>query len=156
MAMIGKMYQHILLPIDLNQAELWDNTVERAVNYCQAFGSQLHVMAVLPSFGMPVVGSFFPKDFAANARKKAEQKLQTFIAERIPPELEPRCFVCEGKIYQEIIRYADYAHIDLIMMAARGDDESAYALGPNAERVVRHARQSVLVVREPVENLVES
>lgn len=42
----------------------------------------------------------------------------------------------------------DMLGADLIVMASQRPELKDYLLGPNAARVVRHAEQSVLVVRE--------
>ncbi len=49
--------------------------------------------------------------------------------------------------YREIMAFADETGCDLIVMTSHRPELSDYLLSPNAARVVRHARQSVLVVR---------
>jgi nucleotide-binding universal stress UspA family protein len=46
------------------------------------------------------------------------------------------------------MRLADKLGCDAIVMAAHRPELRDYLLGPNAARVVRHANQSVLVVRD--------
>ena len=46
------------------------------------------------------------------------------------------------------MKAADKLKCDLIVMASHRPELKDYLLGPNAARVVRHARQSVFVVRE--------
>ena len=53
-----------------------------------------------------------------------------------------------GTIYDEILAVADEIGADLIVMASHRPALRDYLLGPNAARVVRHAKQSVLVVRD--------
>ena len=52
-----------------------------------------------------------------------------------------------GTIYHEICRIAENAGSDLIVMASHRPEVKDYLLGPNAARVVRHAKQSVFIVR---------
>lgn len=57
--------------------------------------------------------------------------------------------MAEGKAYREILYLADKTSADLIIMASHHPEFSDYLPGSTAERVVRHARQSVLVISGP-------
>ena len=52
-----------------------------------------------------------------------------------------------GSIYREVLKVAGEFGCDLIVLASHRPEITDYILGPNAERVVRHAEQSVMVVR---------
>lgn len=142
------MYKDILLTVDLEDSESWQSAVPTAVEYAQAFGARLHIMHVVPDFGMSIVGSFFPTDFENKAITHANKALHAFVGKHIPTGIPVQHIVAHGSIYREIIRVADEIKADLIVMAAHRSDFGEYILGPNAARVVRHARQSVLVVRQ--------
>jgi nucleotide-binding universal stress UspA family protein len=49
--------------------------------------------------------------------------------------------------YQEILKTAEAIQADLIVMGSHRPELSDYLLGSNTEKVVRHARCSVMVVR---------
>jgi nucleotide-binding universal stress UspA family protein len=66
----------------------------------------------------------------------------------VPDAIPCKRIISEGKIYQEILRAADAVKADLIVMGSHRPELSDFLLGPNAARVVRHARCSVMVVRE--------
>jgi len=53
----------------------------------------------------------------------------------------------EGSVYDVILKIADKIKADLVVMASDSPEHHHYLLGPNASRVVRHAKCSVLVVR---------
>jgi len=142
------MYKNILLPIDLNQDSSWSTALPTAVDYCKAFGAQLHIMTVLPAYGMPIVGSFFPEDFEAKARTEVNKQLHAFVTAHVPQEITCQHIVVEGVVYEEIIEMAKKIEADLIVMAAHRPDLKDFLLGPNAARVVRHSDKSVLVVRD--------
>ena len=76
------------------------------------------------------------------------KQLRDLAAQQVPPEIESRRIVAEGRIYQEILKAADAIKADLIVLAAHRPELSDYLLGPNAGKVVRHAKCSVMVVRE--------
>jgi universal stress protein F len=60
---------------------------------------------------------------------------------------EIRHIVATGSIYQEILSTAEKAGSDLIVIGAHDPDLKDFLLGPNASRIVRHAKCSVHVVR---------
>ncbi len=141
------MYKEILLSVDLNEAESQVKAVRAAVGCAKAFGGRLHVMTVVPDFGMSIVASYFPKDFEKKALENARQSLDLFIKENVPEDLQTQHIVGHGTIYQEILNRAEEIGADLIVMASHRPDLEDYLIGPNASRVVRHADCSVLVVR---------
>ncbi len=60
---------------------------------------------------------------------------------------EAKGHVAHGTIYDEIMKAADKLDCDLILMGSHRPELKDYLLGPNAVRIVRHANQSVFVVR---------
>lgn len=142
------MYKEILLPIDLNHESSWKKALPSALELARTFGARLHVMTVVPDFGMSIVGSFFPDDFEDKALAEARSRLQAFAAAHVDPALLGELRVGHGSVYKEIIDTATALGADLIVMAAHRPDLEDFLLGPNAARVVRHSRCSVLVVRQ--------
>lgn len=137
----------ILLPVDLFHETGWEKALEHAVSLAQQNNAELHVLTVIPDFGMPMVGSFFPKDFSKNAMAETEAKLADFVASGVPEGIKVVPHVKHGIIYKEILSGADASKADMIVMASHRPEMRDYLLGPNAARVVRHARQSVCVIR---------
>lgn len=142
------MFRAVLVPVDLNEESSWKQALPAATFQLRGSGGSLHVMTVLPNFGESIVGSYFPPDFAEQSRAAALTALEALCAQNVPSEISVVCAARTGTIYREIMRYADEAERDLIVMASHRPELSDYLLGPNAARVVRHARQSVLVVRD--------
>ncbi len=141
------MYANILVSVDLGQSENETRAIETAVDYARLFGATLHVMTVVPDYGMSLVGGFFPKEHEQQAIDHANAALHEFTAQHVPKEIRHRHIVAHGSIYREILRYADEVKADLIVLSASRPGPEDYLIGPNAARVVRHARISVLVVR---------
>ena len=141
------MYRTILLPVDLSDEHSWSRALPTAVQLAKTFGAGLHVMTVVPSFGLPMVGQYFPEGFEAKMRAEAAKHLEEFCAAHLPEDLSAQRIVAEGKIYQEILRAAASIKADLIVMGSHRPELRDYLLGPNAARVVRHAPCSVMVVR---------
>lgn len=74
-------------------------------------------------------------------------RLRGWVASEVPDAVEAHPHVLHGTIYDEILRAADKLGVDPIVMGAHRPELSGYLLGPNAARVVGHAKQSVYVVR---------
>ena len=142
------MYKEILLPIDLNNAAAQEKAVKTAVRCAKAFGSRLHVMNIVPDFGVGTVTTYFPPDFEKKALENADAALHAFVKQHIPKEIKVQHIVAHGSIYDEILNFARKTKVDLIVMASHRPELSDYLIGPNASRVTRHANCSVLVVRD--------
>jgi len=142
------MYRNILVPVDLSDKHSWRKALPTAISLCRAFEASLHVITVVPEFGLPMVGQFFPEGYEAKLRQQAARQLKEFVAAQVPDEIPTRRIVAEGKIYQEILKAAGAIKADLIVMGSHRPELKDYLLGPNAARVVRHAPCSVMVVRE--------
>ena len=141
------MYRAILLPIDLNEEQSWAKALPTAVASAKAFGASLRLMTVVPDFGLSIVGQYFPEGFEQKALDNAKSQLEAFAAEHVPGDLDCAVTVAHGSVYGEILHVAEHFGIDLIVMGAHRPALQDYLLGPNAARVVRHATQSVMVVR---------
>ncbi|MBC8211452.1 MAG: universal stress protein [Gammaproteobacteria bacterium] len=146
------MYKDILLPVDLNHESSWRSALPVALAHCKAFGARLHVMTVIPEFGMSIVGNYFPEGFEKRHLEDTGKLLHEFVTRRIPADCKVQHIVAEGKAYREIIAMAEKVNADLIIMGSHRPEMKDYLLGPNAERVVRHFSRSVLVVRDELPN----
>ncbi|MTH96985.1 universal stress protein [Roseibium sp. RKSG952] len=142
------MYKSILVPIDLGEDSSWTKSLPTAAAMARTFGAELHLLSVVPDYGRSIVGGYFPKDYEHNALEAAGKALQIFIEEHEEQGLTVRGHVAHGTIYEEINSAADKLGCDLIVLASHRPELKDYLLGPNAARVVRHASQSVLVVRD--------
>ena len=140
------MYKDILLPIDLEH-ESTEKAVPVAVNLCQSTGANLHVLAVLPDFGMSIVSQYFPKDYEKKASEGALDRCRAFVKGHVPDDIQVQHAVGSGTVYDVILNTAEKVKADLIVMASHRPELKQYLLGPNAARVVRHAQCSVLIVR---------
>ena len=141
------MYQNILVSVDLNDQDSWRKALPTAVELCRKFGSRLHVLTVIPDLGMSMVGAYFPANFATKAVEDTRVKLHALLDAELPTELRAQVVVAQGTIYHEIIQTAERLGADLVIMASHRPGLADYLLGPNAARVVRHFKGSVLVVR---------
>ena len=142
------MFKNILVPIDLDEESSWAKALEVAEEMAANYGAELNVTAVVPTFNMSVVGSYFPKDYEKEAMASAKERLKELLETQCQRDgVKVKGHVAHGTIYDEIMRVADELNCDVIVMASHRPALKDYLLGPNAARVVRHARQSVFVVR---------
>lgn len=142
------MYRSILLPVDLNAESSWKKALPVALAIAKAFGSKLHLMSVVPGLGSGIVANYFPEHYEEKMLAEAENHLEDFAAKHIPDGTDYQVHLAHGSIYHEVLRVAESHSCDLIIMASHRPELADYLLGPNAERVVRHANQSVMVVRD--------
>ena len=141
------MFKRILVPIDLDEESSWQLALPPAVAQCRLEGGELYLMTVMPELGMPIVAQYFPPDFEEKAAAQAEAKLKEISAKNVPGDVKVTHVVRRGTIYEQILENAQEAQCDLIVMAAHRPALKDYLLGPNAARVARHARCSVMVTR---------
>ncbi|MFN7003356.1 MAG: universal stress protein [Roseinatronobacter sp.] len=141
------MSRKILLPIDLNAPMSWIKPLGEAQTML-AKGGELHVVSVLPDFGLSMVGTFFQAGFEQTALHQFGEALRAWVRTNVPGAIEVHPHVLHGNIYDEILRAADKLDVDVIILAAHRPEAADYLLGPNAARIVRHAKQSVYVVRD--------
>ncbi len=142
------MFKDILLPVDLGNAESQRKAVKTAVHLAKTSKAQLHVMTVVPDFGLSIVGSFFPEGYEKHALDEASKKLHDFVQAEIPKSVKVQHIVGHGTIYEEILRAGNELGCDVIVLASHRPELKDYLLGPNAARVARHAACSVMIVRD--------
>lgn len=141
------MFKMILLAVDMNDLPESGHVAEAAVHMAQCEGAKLHVINVIPGSGMAMVGSYLGPDQANVIKAEAVEKLAAWAAGAIPDEILAGLHVMQGTIYHEIIKMAQKVGADAIVVGANRPALKDYLVGPNAARVVRHAPQSVLVIR---------
>lgn len=141
------MYRNILVPIDLSEPSSWQKALPVAIEMSRTFGAQIHVMTVVRDLDA-IWRSQYSLSIYESMISEAETRLASTIADSIPQDLAVKRSVGHGSIYAEVLRTARESGADLIIMASHRPQMKDFLIGANAARVVRHARCSVLVVRE--------
>jgi nucleotide-binding universal stress UspA family protein len=141
------MFKTILVAVDLAEMNIAKPAIEKAAALAEQSGGALrlvNVQALLPATFMDYV----PADFDAQMRENAETALK-HVAEKVPlPHGRVSWTVRVGGVYPEILAEADACGADLIVIGSHRPGMSTYLLGSNAKTVARHAKCSVLIVRE--------
>ncbi len=87
------------------------------------------------------------KDFEKKALLDFGRALKQWALEKVPESVNARPHVLHGTVYHEVLKAADKLSVDVIVLSAHRPAFKDYFLGPTAARIVRHAKQSVYVVR---------
>lgn len=141
------MFKTILVPIDLSDLDVASPAIEAAVRMAEWSGAALrlvNVQQILPATYMDYV----PSDFDTQQREWATSELKKIALKVALPQERVSTAVRIGGIYPEILAEAEEWGADLIVIGSHRPAMSTYLLGSNAKTVVRHAKCSVLVVRE--------
>ena len=143
------MFNNVLLAVDLSHEESWRKALPVALAICRANDATLHAVSVVPDLHIPMIAGYFPADFMRKLVTSTETRLAAFLEQHVPSDISCEdAVVSGGTIYEMLIDYADKHDVDLIVMEAYHPDLKDFLLGSNAEKVARHAKQSVLLVRE--------
>jgi len=142
------MYKNILLAIDLNDEASCGKPLLSAVELTRTFGAGLHVLTVVREVEAILQAKTAPLGYDLIGAD-LENRISALIRRVDASDLNPRILVTHGaSIYAEILRVAEEAEADLVVIGSHRPAMKDYLLGTNAARVVRHARCSVLVARE--------
>ncbi|UJF25264.1 universal stress protein [Suttonella sp. R2A3] len=138
---------NILLPIDLIDAAREERAVVEALKQAKAFAGEIHIISVIPEFNSHLFRNFYDESVGKEALQLTKAKMTAFCESHLPEDAPYTTHIAQGNIYKEILNKAEEIGADLIVMSASRPELADYLLGPNTAKVVRHARQSVLVVR---------
>ena len=141
------MFKTILVAVDLSEMNVAKPAIEQAVALARQSEGILrlvNVQTLLPATFMDYV----PADFDQQMKDNAEASLKKCAEQIDLPAGRVSCAVRVGGVYPEILAEADEWGADLIVVGSHRPAMSTYLLGSNAKTVVRHAKCSVLVVRE--------
>ncbi|MCB1444682.1 MAG: universal stress protein [Rhizobiaceae bacterium] len=136
------MYGKIVVPVDMGQLEKGGKILARARELL-AEGGQIVLMNVVEAVPTHVAIEL-PVDFIDQSVKDAEEKLSALDAQFAAGA---RRIVRIGAPVREILDVADKEGADLIVIASHRPDFTNYLIGATADRVVRHAKCSVLIDR---------
>lgn len=141
------MTQHILCAVDLTHEDDARALVAEAGRLANLESAALSIVTALPDYGSSFVGSFFKEGTLKQAAEAAIAKLHAIADEELPDHGKIKCIVEIGRVYEQVLDAADKCGADLIVVGAHMPDLTDRIIGPNAARIVRNARVSVLVSR---------
>lgn len=139
----------ILAPTDFSDLSL--QTLGEAAELAAHFQADLLILYVVPP--IPTLPpdpsySFEVPAYQEALHQNAEERLKEIAAEKVPKEVPCQTRVSYGDPAQEIVRIAQEARADLIVIATHGLTGWRHLVfGSVAEKVVRLARCPVLTIR---------
>lgn len=140
------MFNKILVPVDLAEAELAKPAIETAVSMARASGGMVRLLNVMPMTPV-MLAEYVPPDFEVQQKSAAEEALEIVGKETGLPPDQISTVVRQGGIYHEILEEQRNMGANLIVMSSHRPAMKTYFLGSNAGHVVRYAKCSVLVLR---------
>ncbi len=147
-------FQRILVTTDFSEAG--DRAIGHAFRMAADHDAEVilcHVIEPLivpnPLYAQYYPGELLSPDVLARAQEDARAALEERVPRNEPyAKVRHRVVIGQGAPVDEIIRIANEEGVDLIVIATHGHTGLKHLLmGSVAERVIRHARCAVLVVR---------
>ena len=152
----GKVSKHVagadlrtlLVPVDFSRRSL--EALDFAVSLAQELDASILLLHVLDPIYTP--GRFDSsrlRPLRAEALREAKAKLAKLAKRRVKPHVPVRHQLLKGLAYSGIVECAAKEKVDLIVMASEGrTGVSRFLIGSIAEKVIRHAPCSVMIVRD--------
>lgn len=142
------MFKNIVIPVDLSDKQSIEAVFPPALNFVNAFGSKIHLVHIMPDFGMKMVEDYLPRHWMSDQKGKYNKLFDEIIKKFVPEGVDVEFFIGRGAIYDQVINYSEKVNADLIMLSAVRPQLRDYMLGPNASKIVRHSSVSVMVIRD--------
>jgi nucleotide-binding universal stress UspA family protein len=149
--------KRVLVPTDFSRSA--ENACVVANRLAEAFGGAVDLLHVIPTLtyfresiktlGIPfdMDGDFYPR-----IQKESEHRLREimtdYIHERHRGEVH---VVIDRRASDGITSFAEQHDVDLIVVGARGSDQTTLLRGSTSERVIRRSRIPVLTVNDAFE-----
>ncbi|MFY0675700.1 MAG: universal stress protein [Neptuniibacter sp.] len=145
---MNNKYKKIVVPVDLEHESSWKSSLPIAIDFARQSGATLYVVTVVPNSDIPAIAAHLPADADKHIREGGVSILQALVTEQVPQDVTAEAVVSQGTVHREILHIADDLDADLIVMASHRPELYDYFIGANAAHVTRHAKCSVMVVRE--------
>ena len=136
------MYHSIIVAVDVSQIDRAENILLKASVLAGPEGriTLVNVIEEVPGY----LTIEIPEDLMTTARADSETRLRS-LRDRVG--VNAGIEIRNGSPARELLTAAEANNADLIIIASHKPDLSNYFIGATADRVVRHAKCSVLVDR---------
>ena len=134
----------ILVPIDLAHEANFDLIFSATTTLARRHNAALHLLSVVPT--EISVWPYVPQNFVGEAQKLTESQLTELARLEYADDISWTCEAVIGPIAQTIVRRATDVGAGLIAIASHDPKVRDLVLGGTADRVLRRARASVLVL----------
>ena len=140
------MFKKILVPIDVDYPKTSKAVYDNAADIAILSGADIHLVSVMPGFGMPIVASFVTAEMKNEAKKEFKKALQQFMDKNCGDNVTAKVLV--GKHHEVILEMADKWGADLIVVYHNHRRKVNEAFSQTcAQKIVKNANCSVLRLR---------
>ena len=140
------MYSRILTAVDLDEPSSWQKSIPTTLALADCFEAKVAIAYVVPDTVLMLQAQWSVlsvREIMEDARIKLMNVARDHAAHRHVEEI-----VRSGTVYAGIIEASEIFEADLIVLSSHRPEMKDYLLGANASRVVRHAKCSVMIVRD--------
>lgn len=149
------MTETILAPIDLTDMKTSEKVLRAAVDLTRVKNADLVALSVVPEVVAGVDFRYAIRGATGGSAAlemdkvvaRTLERLNEVVEEMTPAGMKVRTVARHGAIYEEILELAEEISADQIVIGAHHPGLDDFLLGSNSDRVVRHAKCSVSVIR---------
>jgi len=144
------MFKHILVPIDVHEADVASEALDAALALANAFAGALRLIHVASPIiaGSPM--AVIPQSVYDEIGVYEKTQLDGMAAAIELPKGRVSTAVRIGGIYPEVLEEALEWPADLIVVGAHRRSMATFLLGSTAAALSRHAKCTVMIVRSPL------
>ncbi|ROO27267.1 universal stress protein [Salinisphaera orenii MK-B5] len=139
------MQNRILVPIDLSHEATFDLIFSSTAAMARRHAAELHLLTVVPE--AMAAWPYVPRGFVDDARKLAESQLAEIAGLEYGDDIRWHSEAVIGPVATTIVEQAARVDAGLIAIASHDPKMTDLLLGGTADRVLRRAHTSVLVLR---------
>ena len=140
------MFRTIVVPVDLAEVDVSRPAIASAVAMAKQSNGRIILVNVVPIMPVMMLDTV-PVSYEAEVAERAQSSLSDVAATVDLPRDRVSAVVKIGGVYHEVLDVATEENADLVLVGSHRPAMATYLLGSNATAIVRHAKCSVLVLR---------
>lgn len=142
------MYKRVLVPVDLDDLSVINKVFDLIKgSLFQDEACHIRLINVQPIVPMSILG-YLPPTFDEEMDRHVQINFEKLLPESKLPDHKITKIIRRGNVSDEVLAEANDWNADMIIIGSHRPSMSNYLLGSNAASIVRHAKCSVLVVRQ--------
>lgn len=137
------MLSNIVLAIDINNKKFnFSSYMSKILNLVYAFNSKLHIVNIIPKYGMFVFEDLTNKEWYENYKNQTTLNIKKIVKAYFPENLEICIYIEKGNVFEEVIKYSLKNQVDLIILLSKNNE-----LSPNIQQIIKHSPISTLILK---------
>ncbi|OUR66150.1 hypothetical protein A9Q77_11470 [Marinomonas sp. 42_23_T18] len=147
------MFNKILVAIDLAHQEQVPCLVDAALEIRQQKQGEICLFYADPNVQQGVSTQQFDSSSIKRHQQEVRLEMASLLASLkqncLPEGFDSiECQTAQGSVHEQILKQAKCIKADAIVLMSKRPGLSSYFIGSNADKVVRHAKCSVFVIRD--------